>query len=108
MPIGLAVAVLATRVLPQTGRWAGRFDPGRRGHRDGRGRVAGVRAVQRRHHPGRRLALGDTKVVAALAAAVLLAAFGVIETRSRYPLLPHAAAAQPGPVLWGSNTRIQL
>jgi predicted MFS family arabinose efflux permease len=32
---------------------------------------------------------GDAKVVASLAAAaVLLAAFGVIETRSRYPLLP--------------------
>lgn len=26
MPIGLAVAVLATSVLPQTGRRAGRFD----------------------------------------------------------------------------------
>jgi hypothetical protein len=32
--------------------------PARRGHRHGRGRVAGVRAVQRRHHPRRGLALG--------------------------------------------------
>jgi len=99
VPIGLVVAVLATRVLPQTGRRAGRFDlPG------AVTATAGVALLvyglsNAATTPDGVSHWGDTKVVAALAAAaVLLAAFGVIETRSRYPLLPHAAAAQPGPV----------
>jgi len=60
VPIGLAVAALAARMLPKTGRRAGRFDlPGAI---TATARVAAlvVRAVQRRDHPGRRLALGVT------------------------------------------------
>jgi predicted MFS family arabinose efflux permease len=89
VPIGLAVAALATRVLPQTGRRAGRFDlPG------AITATAGVAALvyglsNAATTPDGVSHWGDTKVVASLtAAAVLLAAFAVIETRSRYPLLP--------------------
>ena len=58
VPIGLVVAALATRVLPQSGRRAGRFDlPGAVTATAGVA-AAGVRAVQRGDHPGRRLALG--------------------------------------------------
>jgi len=89
VPIGLAVAVLATRVLPQSGRRAGRFDlPG------AVTATAGVAALVyglsgAATTPDGVSHWGDAKVVASLAAAaVLLAAFAVIETRSRYPLLP--------------------
>ena len=89
VPIGLAVAALATRVLPTSGRRAGRFDlPG------ALTATAGVALLvyglsNAATTPDGVSHWGDTKVVAALAAAaVLLAAFAVIETRSRYPLLP--------------------
>jgi EmrB/QacA subfamily drug resistance transporter len=89
VPIGLVVAALATRVLPATGRRAGRFDlPGA---------ITATASVALLVYGLSNAATtpdgvshwGDAKVVASLAAAaVLLAAFAVIETRSRYPLLP--------------------
>ena len=89
VPIGLAVAALATRVLPATGRRAGRFDlPG------AITATAGVAALvyglsNAATTPDGVSHWGDAKVVASLAAAaVLLAAFAVIETRSTDPLLP--------------------
>jgi EmrB/QacA subfamily drug resistance transporter len=89
VPIGLVVAVLATRVLPATGRRAGRFDlPG------AFTATVGVAALvyglsNAATTPDGVSHWGDTKVIASLtAAAVLLAAFVVIETRSKDPLLP--------------------
>jgi EmrB/QacA subfamily drug resistance transporter len=89
VPIGLVVAVLAGRVLPGTGRGSGRFDlPG------AVTATAGVAALvyglsNAATTPDGVSHWGDAKVIASLAAAaVLLAAFAVIETRSRYPLLP--------------------
>jgi EmrB/QacA subfamily drug resistance transporter len=89
VPIGLAVAALATRVLPRTGRRAGRFDlPG------AFTATAGVAALvyglsNAATTPDGVSHWGDAKVIAALAAAAaLLAAFAVIETRSTDPLLP--------------------
>jgi EmrB/QacA subfamily drug resistance transporter len=89
VPIGLAVAALATRVLPATGRRAGRFDlPG------AITATAGVAALvyglsNAATTPDGVSHWGDAKVVASLAAAaVLLTAFAVIETRSTDPLLP--------------------
>jgi EmrB/QacA subfamily drug resistance transporter len=89
VPIGLAVAALATRVLPATGRRAGRFDlPG------AITATAGVAALvyglsNAATTPDGISHWGDAKVIASLAAAaVLLAAFAVIETRSTDPLLP--------------------
>ena len=89
VPIGLAVAALATRVLPATGRRAGRFDlPG------ALTATAGVAALvyglsNAATTPDGVSHWGGTKVIVSLAAAaVLLAAFAVIETRSTDPLLP--------------------
>jgi EmrB/QacA subfamily drug resistance transporter len=89
VPIGLAVAALAPRVLPTTPRRTGRFDlPG------AITATAGVALLvyglsNAATTPDGVSHWGDTKVIASLtAAAVLLAAFVVIETRSRYPLLP--------------------
>ena len=89
VPIGLAVATLATRVLPTSGRRPGRFDlPG------ALTATAGVAALvyglsNAATTPNGVSHWGDAKVVASLtAAAVLLAAFAVIETRSTDPLLP--------------------
>ena len=89
VPIGLAVAALAGRVLPATGRRAGRFDlPG------AITATAGVALLvyglsNAATTPDGVSHWGDAKVVVSLAAAaVLLAAFAVIETRSRYALLP--------------------
>ena len=89
VPIGLIVAALATRVLPTSGRRAGRFDlPG------ALTATAGVAALvyglsNAATTPDGVSHWGDTKVVVSLAAAiVLLAAFAVIETRSTDPLLP--------------------
>ena len=89
VPIGLVVAALAARVLPQTGRRGGRFDlPG------ALTATPGVAALvyglsNAATTPDGVSHWGDAKVVAALAAAaVLLVAFGVIEARSSYPLLP--------------------
>jgi EmrB/QacA subfamily drug resistance transporter len=89
VPIGLVVAALATRVLPRTGRRAGRFDlPG------AITATSGIAALvyglsNAATTPDGVSHWGDTKVVASLtAAAVLLVAFAVIETRSTDPLLP--------------------
>ncbi len=89
VPIGAAVALAAPRVLAETPRRRGRFDlPGAITG------TAGVTAlvyglVSAATSPNGVSHWGDTKVLAALAAAaVLLAAFAVIETRSRYALLP--------------------
>jgi EmrB/QacA subfamily drug resistance transporter len=89
VPIGLAVAALATRVLPASARRTGRFDlPG------ALTATAGVAALvyglsNAATTPDGVSHWSDTKVIAALtAAAVLLTAFAVIETRSTDPLLP--------------------
>ena len=89
VPIGLVVAALAGRVLPETGRRAGRFDlPG------AITATAGVALLvyglsNAATTPDGVSHWGDAKVVGSLAAAaVLLAAFVVIETRSRHALLP--------------------
>ena len=89
VPIGLVVAALAARVLPRSPRRAGRFDlPG------AITATAGVAALvyglsNAATTPDGVSHWGDAKVIVSLAAAaVLLAAFAVIETRSRYALLP--------------------
>jgi EmrB/QacA subfamily drug resistance transporter len=89
VPIGLIVAILATRVLPTASRRAGRFDlPG------AVTATAGVAALVYGLSNAATTSngvshWGDAKVVAALAAAaVLLTAFAVIEARSADPLLP--------------------
>ena len=89
MPIGLAVAALAARVLPETGRSTGRFDlPG--ALTATAGVVSLVYGLSNAATTQDGVShWGDAKVVAALAAAAaLLVAFGVIEARSRHPLLP--------------------
>jgi EmrB/QacA subfamily drug resistance transporter len=89
VPIGLIVAALAARVLPSAGRRDGRFDlPG------ALTATAGVAALvyglsNAATTPDGVSHWGDAKVLAWLtAAAVLLAAFVVIEARSTNPLLP--------------------
>jgi len=89
IPIGLVVAVLALRAIPTSGRRAGRLDlPG------AVTATAGVAALvyglsNAATTPDGVSHWGDAKVVASLAAAaVLLAAFVVIESRSADPLLP--------------------
>jgi EmrB/QacA subfamily drug resistance transporter len=89
VPIGLAVVAGAIRVLPATGRRAGRFDlPG------AITATAGVAALvyglsNAATTPDGVSHWGDAKVIASLTAAVvLLAAFVVIEARSADPLLP--------------------
>jgi EmrB/QacA subfamily drug resistance transporter len=90
VPIGIAAALAAPAVLPATPRrTGGRFDlPGA---------ITGTAGVTALVYGLTNAATsqngvshwGDTKVVASLAAAVvLLAAFAVIETRSRHALLP--------------------
>ena len=96
VPIGIAVAVAARFVLvPGTG--AGTGTARRRGRLDLPGTVtatAGVAALvyglsNAATSPDGTSHWGDAKVVVALAAsAVLLAAFAVIESRSRHALLP--------------------
>jgi EmrB/QacA subfamily drug resistance transporter len=89
VPIGAAVALAAPRVLAETPRRRGRFDlPGALTG------TAGIAAlvyglVSAATSPNGVSHWGDAKVVASLAAAVvLLAAFALIETRSPQPLLP--------------------
>jgi len=89
VPIGLAVAVLGARILPRSPRRAGGFDlPG------AVTATAGVAALvyglsNAATTPDGVSHWGDAKVIASLAAAiVLLTAFAVIETRSTDPLLP--------------------
>jgi len=107
VPIGIAVALAAPAVLPGTARRPGRRAvPGstagaasarRPGRFDLPGTLTGTVGVAALVYGLSRAATrpagtshwGDGKVVAALtAAAVLLAAFAVIETRSRHALLP--------------------
>jgi len=89
IPIGLIVAALAVRVLPTSGRQAGRLDLPGAGTA-----TAGIAALvyglsNAATTPDGVSHWGDAKVVAPLAAAaVLLAAFVVIESRSADPLLP--------------------
>jgi EmrB/QacA subfamily drug resistance transporter len=89
VPIGVAVALGALAVLPATARRPGRLDlPGTITG------TVGVAALvyglsNAATSPDGTSHWGDGKVVAALAAgAVLLAAFAVIEARSRHALLP--------------------
>jgi hypothetical protein len=89
VPIGAAVALAAPRVLAETPRRRGRFDlPGAITG------TAGIAAlvyglVSAATTPDGVSHWGDAKVLASLAAAaVLLAAFAVIETRSPQALLP--------------------
>ena len=58
VPIGVAVALAAPRVLAETAAPARPVRPARRDHRHRRGRRPGLRPVQRGHQPGRRLPLG--------------------------------------------------
>jgi len=89
VPIGIAAAVAAALVLPDVAGRAGRFDlPGAI---TGTGGVAALVYGLSNAPTGQdgRSHWGDAKVIAALAvAALLLAAFAVIETRSRHALLP--------------------
>jgi EmrB/QacA subfamily drug resistance transporter len=89
VPIGLAAALLAPRVLPESARQRGRFDlPGA---------ITGTGGLTALVYGLSEAATtadgvshwGDAKVVTSLAASVvLLAAFAVIEARSNNPLLP--------------------
>jgi Na+/melibiose symporter-like transporter len=89
VPIGIAAAVAAALVLPDVAGRAGRFDlPGAV---TGTGGVAALVYGLSNAPTGQdgRSHWGDARVIAALAAAaLLLAAFAVIETRSRHALLP--------------------
>ena len=89
VPIGIAVALGALLVLPGGGRRPGRLDlPGAI---TGTGGVAALvyGLSNGATSPDGTSHWGDANVLAALAAgAVLLAAFAVIETRSRHALLP--------------------
>jgi hypothetical protein len=89
VPIGLVVAFLAPRVLGESER--------RRGNFDLPGAVTGSLGVALLVYGLSNAATtqngvshwGDTKVIVSLVAAVvLLVAFGIIETRSKHPLLP--------------------
>jgi EmrB/QacA subfamily drug resistance transporter len=89
VPVGIAVALAALAVLPGTARRPGRLDlPGAI---TGTGGVAALvyGLSNAATGPDGTSHWGDGTVIAALAAgAVLLAAFAVIETRSRHALLP--------------------
>ena len=89
VPIGLVVAGLAARVLPESDRRTGRFDiPGAlTGTLGVASLVYGLSSAAT--SPNGVSHWTDTKVIASLtAAAALLAAFGVIEARSKHALLP--------------------
>ena len=89
VPIGLLVAALATRVLPESQRSTGRFDlPGA---------ITGTLGITALVYGLSNAATsengvshwGDTKVIISLVAAVvLLVAFGFIEVHSKHALLP--------------------
>ena len=88
-PIGLAVALLAPRVLGESERQRGRFDlPGAiTGSLGLAALVYGLSSAATT--PNGVSHWGDTKVIVSLAAAaVLLVTFGIIEVRSRYALMP--------------------
>jgi predicted MFS family arabinose efflux permease len=89
VPIGLVVAFLATRVLPESARRRGQFDlPGAITGSLGLGAlVYGLSYAATT--PDGVSHWGDTKVIVSLVAAVvLLVAFGFIEVRSKQPLVP--------------------
>jgi EmrB/QacA subfamily drug resistance transporter len=89
VPIGMAAALAAPRVLSESRRQRGRFDlPGAVTGTGGLVTlVYGLTSAAT--SPNGVSHWGDAKVVASLAAsAVLLTAFAVIETRSRHALLP--------------------
>ena len=89
VPIGLAVAALAPRVLGESERRRGRFDlPGAiTGSLGLAALVYGL--VNAATSPNGVSHWGDTKVIVSLvAAAVLLVAFGFIEVRSKHALMP--------------------
>ena len=89
VPIGLVVAFLAARVLPESARRRGQFDlPGAVTGSLGLGAlVYGLSYAATT--PDGVSHWGDTKVIVSLVAAVvLLVTFGFIEVRSKYALLP--------------------
>jgi EmrB/QacA subfamily drug resistance transporter len=89
VPIGLVVAFLATRVLPESARRRGQFDlPGAITGSLGLGAlVYGLSYAATT--PDGVSHWGDTKVIVSLVAAVvLLVSFGFIEVRSKQPLVP--------------------
>jgi EmrB/QacA subfamily drug resistance transporter len=89
VPIGLVVAFLATRVLPESTRRRGQFDlPGAITGSLGLGAlVYGLSYAATT--PDGVSHWGDTKVIVSLVAAVvLLVSFGFIEVRSKQPLVP--------------------
>src|SRR6202453_2213542 len=89
VPIGLVVAALATRVLPESARRRGNFDfPGAITGSLGLGLlVYGLSNAATSQNGVSHW--GDTKVITSLVAAVvLLVAFGVIEARSKHALVP--------------------
>ncbi len=89
VPIGLLVALLATRVLPESTRRRGAFDlPG--AITGSLGLAALVYGLSNAATSQNGVShWGDTKVIVSLVAAVvLLVAFGIIETRSKNALVP--------------------
>src|SRR5262249_18997593 len=89
VPIGLLVALLPPRVLGESERRRGRFDlPG--AITGSLGLAALVYGLSNAATTANGVShWGDTKVIVSLvAAAVLLVAFGFIEVRSRYALMP--------------------
>jgi EmrB/QacA subfamily drug resistance transporter len=89
VPIGLVVAFLAARVLPESARRRGQFDlPGAITGSLGLGAlVYGLSYAATT--PDGVSHWGDTKVIVSLVAAVvLLVSFGFIEVRSKQPLVP--------------------
>ncbi|MGH3188435.1 MAG: MFS transporter [Streptosporangiaceae bacterium] len=89
VPIGLIVALLAMRVLPESQRRRGQFDlPG--AITGSLGLAALVYGLSEAATTPNGLShWGDTKVIASLVAAVvLLVAFGIIEVRSKQALVP--------------------
>jgi EmrB/QacA subfamily drug resistance transporter len=89
VPIGLVVAFMATRVLPESQRRRGAFDlPGAITGSLGLGLlVYGLSNAATSENGVSHW--GDTKVVVSLVASVLLlVAFGIIEARSKHPLVP--------------------
>ena len=89
VPIGLAAALAAPRILRESPRQRGRFDlPGAS---TGTGGVTALvyGLANAATSPDGTSHWGDAKAVASLAASVvLLAAFAFIETRAEHPLLP--------------------
>jgi MFS family permease len=92
VPIGLAVVLLAPRVLGESERKPGRFDlPGAITGSLGLGAlVYGLSEAATTFTNGQAVShWGDVKVIVSLVAAVvLLVAFGIIEARSKHALVP--------------------